>query len=284
MSISEPGGLPVAEHTPLTFAEFKEEMADIHQRVLRRCLRELTDLGMSEAGLTYVRELRGYPRTPYYMTIWVADPVLRRELGVGVCVHAVGVKLIDDLIDDDQPIGVRDQIFGVQLLSVGTTLLGSHRRPARVLSVLEADYRDIWRQEVREVNAPRPTDLESWIAAARIKAGVMLANYGAVACLAGGDDRDVPRARDFGEALGVLYMIGDDVIDHTEHGERDGNLTHLVATGRVAVADLHAEIDRWRDRAVTSVRGARTACDPVPFLDHFATKLRALTTPAQAAR
>ncbi len=260
----------------LTFPDFKAEMDASQARVVQRCLTELTSLGMSRQGLDFVRELPGYPRTPYYTTLWVRDPRVRADLGAGVSIHAVGVKLIDDLIDDDQPLSPRDQIFGVQLLSVGTTLLASHERPVEVLKTLEDDYRDIWRQEIVEVAAPRPTTVESWIAAARIKAGVMLANYAAVNCLAGGVPELVGPAREFGEALGVLYMIGDDAVDFAEIHERDGNLAHLVASGAVDVTDVAAAIDEWRDRAVAAARQGDPVCDLVPFFDHFAVKLKGL--------
>ncbi|GGK06691.1 hypothetical protein GCM10010123_40590 [Pilimelia anulata] len=268
-----------------TFADFKAEMADSHARVVARCLAELAELGMSAAGLAYVRELRGYPRTPYYATLWVRDPRARRAIGEGLGVHAVGVKLLDDLIDGDTPLGPRDQIFGAHLIMLGAALLAGRERPADVLAALVADYRDIWRQEVVEVTAPHPATLDAWLAAARIKAGVMIANYAALACLAGGAPDGVPRARSFGEALGVLYMIGDDVTDFDD-GERAGNLVHLVATGRVDRAALAAAIGGWRDRAAAAAAG--TVCDPVPFLDHFAAKLRDLvadrtTAPPAAA-
>jgi hypothetical protein len=260
----------------LTFPEFKAEMDASQARVVDRCLTELTSLGMSPQGLDFVRDLQGYPRTPYYTTLWVRDPRARADLGAGVSIHAVGVKLIDDLIDDDQPLSPRDQIFGVQLLSVGTTLLAGRERPVEVLRTLEEDYRDIWRQEIVEVAAPRPTTVESWIAAARIKAGVMLANYAAVNCLAAGLPELVPTAREFGEALGVLYMIGDDAVDFDDIDERDGNLAHLVASGAVELAEVVAAIDEWRGRAVAAVRQGDPVCDLVPFFDHFAAKLKGL--------
>jgi hypothetical protein len=269
----------------LTFPEFKAEMDASQARVVERCLSDLASLGMSQQGLDFVRDLQGYPRTPYYTTLWVRDPRARADLGAGVSIHAVGVKLIDDLIDDDQPLSPRDQIFGVQLLAAGTTLLAGRDRPVEVLKTLEDDYRDIWRQEIVEVSAPRPTSVESWIAAARIKAGVMLANYAAVNCLAGGAPEMLAPARQFGEALGVLYMIGDDAVDFDEIDERDGNLAHLVRSGAVGAGEVAAVIDEWRDRAVAACRQGEPICDMVPFFDHFAVKLKGLIArPAAAAR
>lgn len=251
-------------------------MEEAETVVRERTLEALAAVGMSDAGLDYVRTLKGYPKTPYYMTLWVRSAAVRREVGVGICMHSIGVKLLDDLIDGDQALDSKDQVFGVFLIQKASTVLCSHDRPVEVLRVMEADFCKIWRQEVRERRVP-PQTLAEWNAGARVKSGLFLGDYAAVACLAGGAAGSVAAARDFAEAFGTLYMMGDDWMDYEEMGESEGNLAHLLATGK-ADPDSFTELVRFWQRAgkESVTRGGETCCDPRPFFDHFAEKILGL--------
>lgn len=256
----------------LTFNEFKAEMDIVQQQVLDRVLPTLAELGMTEEGLTFVRELKGYPRTPYYTTLWVLDDTQRKDLGVAICIHAIGIKLLDDIIDADQPLSPRDQIFGIFLLQMAEAIIGGYHNVHEVLKTFEMDYKQIWRQEVHEKRVA-PDTLEDWIEAARIKAGLMLANYGAVVCLASDLTEWVEPARTYSEALAVLYMMGDDWTDFEELGEREGNLAHLIGTGKVSMAELTEAVGFWQRRANEAAKQGQTACDIEPFVNHFAKKI-----------
>ncbi|GGK06702.1 hypothetical protein GCM10010123_40600 [Pilimelia anulata] len=249
-------------------AEWQRAQAELH----RRCAAKLGAVGMSPAGLAYVRRMKGYPRIPYFAALWVRDPELRRELGVAICTHAIGIKLIDDLMDRDQPIEPWDQILGVYLLQHSTATFGAHARPAEVLRVFDEDYDVIWREQVHE--AQRPADsLASWVHYARIKSGRMMMCYASAACLAADAPAALPAARAFAEAFGVLFMIGDDLRDFRQLGEAGGNLVHLVRTGRVDLADAVAAIGHWRETALRALADCPPVHPVADFMAGFADRL-----------
>jgi hypothetical protein len=254
---------------------FKREMADNETRTLTTCVERLRAVGMSARGLSYVSTIRGYAKTPYYTTVWVQDEPDRRRLGAAVCAHAVGVKLLDDLVDRDSPVEPRDLVLGVTLLQRCTTTLARYPDAAAALAALDLDFQQIWRQVVRDTRV-RPTTLDGWLADARVKAGMMLASYTDVCCRAAGQAGSVARARRFGEALGTLYMLGDDWMDFREQGQAAGNLGHLVAIGRVPLESVEQAIDTLRGEGARALSGAPVVCDLEPFLDHFARKLKRL--------
>jgi hypothetical protein len=243
------------------------------QRVLlERITDRLAGIGMTSAGLEYVRQMKGYPRIPYFASLWVPDPVQRQELGIAICTHAMGIKLVDDLMDGDQPIRPWDQILGMFLTQSSTATFGAHRRPAEVLRVFDEDYEVIWREQINEAERPAH-DLESWIHYARIKSGRMMMCYASAACLAADVVERLPAARAFCEAFGVLFMIGDDIRDHRDLGEAGGNLCHLIDSGRVSRDAAVAATRWWRAEALRALDEFPPEFPIAGFMADFADRL-----------
>jgi hypothetical protein len=198
---------------------------------------------------------------------------VRIELGVSSCVHAIGIKLLDDLLDQDQDLSRWDQILGVYLLQSSTASMAAIGAHSDVCTAFAHDYAVIWRKQLEEMRLPAHS-LSSWIDYARVKSGQMMANYAEVTCLAAGVPASIRTARKFAEAIGVLFMIGDDIRDYHERSEHRGNLAHLLAIGSARSEQAVSAITAWRDRAVSAVLG-----DPAPafdlsrFVERFATRL-----------
>jgi hypothetical protein len=182
------------------------------------------------------------------------------------------VKLLDDLIDADQGLHRWDQVLGIALLQRATTILGSHDNSVAVLNSLENDFNVVWRQEVLD-RRESPFSLEEWIAGARAKVGRMLGGYAAACCLAADVTDAIPAAVRFGDAFGVLCMIGDDSVDYTELGESDGNLTAMVATEQVTWESFLDALQSWRVSAIASLGEREIAFDIRPFIESFAAKI-----------
>lgn len=252
--------------------DFDREWRQAQELVIARCSAVLSDVGMTPEGVRFVVEMKGYPRIPYFISLWVEDPGMRVELGVAACMHAIGIKLLDDLLDADQPLSRWDQILGVYLIQVSMAAMGQYQNAGDTLTVFKEDYRVIWRLQLEEMREP-PAALEPWIRYARVKSGLMLANYAAVACLAAGVPEAVEPARVFSEAFGVLFMIGDDLRDHAVLQEEGGNLVHLVRTGRVDRGALVAEVRHWQRRARTALEERPVAYDVRSFVDAFSDRL-----------
>jgi hypothetical protein len=240
--------------------------------LLDRITDRLAGIGMTADGLRYVRQMKGYPRIPYFASLWVPDPVQRRELGVAICTHAMGIKLIDDLMDGDQPIQPWDQILGMFLTQSSTAVFGGYHRPAEVLRVFDEDYEVIWREQINEAQRPAH-DLDSWIHYASIKSGRMMMCYASAACLAADVPDRLPAARAFCEAFGVLFMIGDDIRDHRDLGEAGGNLCHLIRTGRVSREQAVAATRWWRAEALRALDESPPEFPITEFMADFADRL-----------
>ncbi len=262
--------------------QLDEEWRRAQELVIGRCVEMLTDLGMTPEGVQFVVDMKGYPRIPYFIALWVEDPRQRLELGAAACIHCIGIKLLDDLLDADQPLSRWDQILGVYLMQSSAATMGRYENAGATLQVFAEDYRTIWRLQLEEMRE-RPAALQPWIRFASVKSGLLLATYAASACLAAGVPAAVEVAREFAIAYGVLFMIGDDLRDHVALGEEGGNLAHLVLTGRVDAAELIAEIRRWQDRACRALEARPVVYDLRAFIRAFSDHLAAIVERLGAA-
>jgi hypothetical protein len=253
---------------------FDEEWRQAQALTLADCRRVLSAAGMSRDALAYVMDMKGYPRIPYFAVLWVGDRARRIRLGSAVCMHAIGIKLLDDVLDGDQPFAVSDLMLGVLLIQVSTAELGGHDNAGEVLRQFERDYKVIWAHQLEEAKTPA-LSLRDWVRYARVKSGLMMADYAAVACIAAGHPDASQPARRFAEAVGVLFMAGDDLRDFRELGERDGNLGFLLDDGRVSADDADAELSRWMTVAGDATRTLPPHHDVLPALESFAVGLKA---------
>jgi len=252
---------------------FDEEWMEAQAATLARADALLAATGASAEMRRYVADMKGYPRIPYLAALWVPDRDRRVAIGAAVCVHAIGIKLLDDLLDQDQPYSRWDQALGVFLMQAAAASLAQHESPALAMDAFARDYEVIWRMQLLEAAVP-PRTLSAWIEYARVKSGRMMASYAEVACLAGGAPEAIPAARDFAEAVGVLFMIGDDLRDLAETGEAPGNLAWMAKQHVVTRGEVLAAIDAWAARAGASIRSRAPSHDLSSFVDGYARRLR----------
>lgn len=223
-----------------------------HAFVRTHVLESLADLGMSAEALEYVSGLRLYLRAPFLATAWVPDRTRRRTLASAVGSHLIGIKLVDDLVDGDRSLERWDLGLGVQLIQKGTRMLASASNPARVLELLDEDFRRVWQGQVREKLRPAGT-FDEWCAAAELNAARCLGCYAEAATVAGGSPDLVDAARTFAAAFAILVRIADDLLDY-QRGERDGNLAHLLAVGRTSEAEIRTLVEEMRFAASSAAR------------------------------
>ena len=68
----------------------------------------LSELGASDVAHSYVSSLRAYGKFPHFSTMWIQDDQDRISTGVVICLHAIGIKLWDDLLDLDSGLDIPD--------------------------------------------------------------------------------------------------------------------------------------------------------------------------------
>jgi hypothetical protein len=248
---------------------FKTEWEAVGREVSAECLRILEGLGMGKECLEYVGRFRGIPMFPHLAASWVADGALRRELGIHAGVHCVGIKLIDDLLDLDQPYPRWDLGMGVFLVQAATSRFGQYANPAEVLAAAEEDFRTFWRVQLEEVHAP-PDTRDDWLACARVKSGLPMAAYAEMACLAAGLREAVAPAREVCQCLGTLVMIADDLVDCLKLGQTSGNLGHFVRRGDVSTGEVEEMVEELRRTALRRLDEVPVAVDIRFVVDAYA--------------
>lgn len=251
-------------------AAFRQEWDEVARRVRAENESVLTGLGMGPETLAYVLKFRGFARFPHLTTMWVLDPDVRMELGVQCGVHCIGIKLVDDLLDADQPYPSSDLGMGIYLLQRAVCKIGQHANPAAVLDCTQRDYAVFWRVQLDEMKKP-PENKAEWIACAEVKSGLIIANYGEMACLAGNALESIEPSRVFGRAIGNLGMIADDLVDYVKLGQRAGNLGHFVKTGVVSYDEVVDLVEQERRVAKQALRaGGPIAHDIDDVVDDYA--------------
>lgn len=234
--------------------------------VLQQVDQLLLSLGASAAIRSYLQQMKGYPRVLYMCAAWVSEPQLRFGLGTAFCQHSCGLKLIDDLIDGDQDLSPRDLVSGhVFCEDAGarySALVPGHR--------ISEDWRGTWMpiygyvfQEPDQVITSYPV----WLAGAVQKSGKLMAAYCRAAMTAETDRPLVDLAADAMEAIGVLYMISDDVRDHAQQGERVSNLLELVHSGHVDAGEVLATLTDLRQRISRACTAREPSFDFFPYID-----------------
>lgn len=248
---------------------FFREWNDVTERVHRKCHDTLARIGVSERGLAYVDHFQGVAKFPYLVTAWIPDSSLRMALGVHAGVHCVGIKLIDDLLDCDQPYDSWDLGPGVYLVQMATCEMGQYHNSKEVLEIHRHDFDLIWKAQIGEARRP-PATPDEWLQCARLKSGRLLATYGAAASLAANIPEAVQPSRIVGECIGTLVMIADDLVDHAKLGQTRGNLGSFLKDGTVSCEHVASMIEELRQTAFRALEISRTAHDIGFFINILA--------------
>jgi hypothetical protein len=192
--------------------------------------------GLGEKIRRHVAQIRGYPQVLYMCAAWLESPQLRFDFGTAFCMHAVGLKLLDDLIDADQDQAPRDLLVGHIFCDEAVRRL--HAICPRVLLIEEfADgWLPIWRYVLAEPDV-EVLDLQNWESGCRVKSGRLMALYAGVACRAAGHEAIAHRICAAMEAIGTIYMIWDDFLDRLKFAEARSNLAELLASRVIRAAD-----------------------------------------------
>jgi hypothetical protein len=179
--------------------------------------------GCSQAGRSYILQRDGIWKWASYCT-WAAKPTSPTPfVAEAIALHMAGIKMIDDLVDQDSPASMIDLAVGARLLALAGFRLGSlaHEK-AEQISRSGMDM--VWHAFISEARY-RPTNFDEWHVCASSKAGLLLQTYYRHACAA---QNTSTTWSDFMRALGMLLMIRDDVRDYVRKSEKNGNLVSMI--------------------------------------------------------
>jgi hypothetical protein len=246
------------------------EWDEAHAAVRVRLLDTLASFGASAAVREYAGALRLYLRSAYLLTLWVHDYAVREELAGDLAMHIVAMKLFDDLLDDDS--GLDRYELGYCLLLQHTAIRALAQRapdPRAVLTTLEHDFVTVGTGQVRTKRQPARS-LPEWRAHAETYGACFLGCYGTLAAISSGTPHTAGVANAFGRGFGMLVTIADDLRDYERKGERDGNLGHLLLTGRTTAVELTTLVEQMRALATPPAGGPPMAHDVSPVVDRYA--------------
>lgn len=210
----------------------------------------------------YVGNLKGYPRVLYLCAAWIEDPSIRFRAGTAFCVHAAGMKLMDDIIDGDQNVRPRDLILGHVFCEDAVEAFNSINPEIPLVSDFHGRWMPIWNCALSEADNSIVT-VEQWRENALRKSGQWMAAYGEAACRLSGRFDLAPAVTSILETAGIIYMISDDIRDHSELNEVDNNIFALLTAG---LASQDAVIGLFENQ-VRYLLGALEKCPP--FFDFW---------------
>jgi hypothetical protein len=242
----------------LSIKEWNDEVKDVEGKSIAGALELLEDMEVSKDALRYVSSLTEYARKLYLATLWIPDKKQRHEIGTQICIHGIGIKLLDDIMDHDSSMDVREQILGVYLTQVATANLCRIANGTQLMDWIKADYKNIWNKQLVELKSP-PSDLDTWLQIAKAKTGQFLGCYATVACLAADRSKSIDNARAAMEAIGVLYTAKDDFEDYGKPDEGDGNIVNVLRGGNYTKAEVHSFFTYWYQKGMQSLAQQHTA-------------------------
>ncbi|MEU4526625.1 hypothetical protein AB0F49_00180 [Micromonospora ureilytica] len=245
------------------------ELDDGHQRLRAGLMDQMRRFGASAELVEYVGGLRLYLRAAYLLTVWLPEIEQRRRIAGHIAQHIVAMKLFDDLLDDDSGFERFELALGLLLEQQSIARLAELAEDANVvLGTVEESFVTIGTGQLRTKREPA-TDIASWRTHASTYGACFLGLYGDLAALAGRVPEAIRPAREFGQGFGMLVTIADDLRDYERHGERIGNLGHLLLTGRVSVEELRDLVEEMREFAYPTPEVA-TVHDLRPIVDLYA--------------
>ena len=242
------------------------EWQDVSRFVLKELDGTLHKLGRSQALRTYMQEMKGYPRVLYMCAAWIDEPALRFSLGTAFCIHSCGLKLIDDLIDADQDLSPSDLVAGHVLCEVASATYSRELPGHRLAHDWERTWMPIYEYVFQEPGNVI-TSYPAWLDGAVRKSGNLMEAYTRAAHVNDGDRAFVELAADAINAIGVLYMISDDLRDNALLDEKQSNLVELIRTGHVDAGDVLATLDDIRARVERACAARAPAFSFWPMLE-----------------
>jgi hypothetical protein len=249
---------------------FLEEWEAAAKTCTATAIEVLRGLGCGEAIISYVASLRIYPRIPYLCAGWIDNRSERRELGIALALHAIGVKLLDDLVDGDTDFAPNDLAMGHFIAQLGN----ERYFEASSGNLLTSGTIERWLPAARYVRHEIHSELEDfdqWVSGAVRKA--LLPLY--VEALY--RERLPQICEELKSVFGLTTALGQ-VVDDWNDRERDAeaaNLIVMINDGRVDRAVAHSWVVDTRSLIFEVLERHPPALAMAPFIAGLADRATA---------
>ena len=194
-------------------------------------------LGITETCTRYINSVRGFPKYIYPLAAWVPNAEIRLKLGVAFSLHCFGVKLLDDIVDDDTFCSPRDLVIGSEFCNRAYVILTEIDATSAFFSL----YTRYWSEITPHLRSERLRPIrtvEEWKTGATLKCGRILRFYAHVGAVYSGKHRRFLSVGNAIESMGVVYTLLDDIRDQNNPAEQDSNIVALINKGLISLDDV----------------------------------------------
>jgi hypothetical protein len=225
---------PMSQQVKPNVAEevFDRESAQALDLMMAAADEVMDDMQTSQAMRDYVHRRKGWTRKLYPAAAWVRDPALRLQLGTANCLHLLGLKLLDDIIDADTTLDNSELIVGTEFCTKAYLMMAD----AGVLPAFFQDYRQVWMPHLRHVTKEPATPihtLDAWERSTQLKAGEVIACYARFCFAAEGRLADFAPVPQVFRAWGTIFTVLNDYLGRKKPTEQHSNLFALMGRGVV---------------------------------------------------
>jgi hypothetical protein len=263
--------------------ELAAEWDEMHQDSRARVVADLRAYGATPQALEYIGTRRLYLRSPWFFSVWVPEREDRREVSYDLARHMVGLKLFDDLLDQDSGLDQFDHGYAQALWNASLhSLCRRSEDPLRILRLFDEGFVPMSVSQVQVERAPARTMAQWRSYADQYGAGVM-GCYAAVGTVSGNRLDAVDAAYALGFGFGMLITVADDLTDYDTQGKREGNLGQLLLTGAATVEDITGLVEQMRALAVGGA-DVPPVYDVEPVIDAYADDVLGRLLPRFTAR
>ncbi|WP_442505061.1 hypothetical protein SH528x_003832 [Novipirellula sp. SH528] len=242
---------------------FVQEWNDATLSLLKEMDDLAKELGMSEEARSYIQSLSAYPRFPYIAALWVPDHDDRMKIGSIICMHAIGLKFLDNILDDDSGLSRLDLALGSPIVDEAYVRLLRYRNGVRAVRRLTCNVAKVWRVELQYVRNP-PVNLKAWLDYTETKSGLLMSAWAESACICA--EVEPAGAKVFCRAYCILLQFANDAHGYS-NGERQGNLIHLFVNGGATRVELDHLLRDLVDEARTSLEIESPAVPVWPLVE-----------------
>lgn len=214
----------------------------------------------------------------YILGSWVGDEQFRKPLTHAICLHNFGIKLLDDVVDDDTPCSA------ASLTVVGSLLCEEAYVEMSKLGVA-ADYFlhrprafvPLWRDQF-DLDDLGSGTLEEWKVFSQLRICRLLVFYSGFLSRQRSYTLDAETTARVFDAIGDVWTIFDDFRDRERDrqvtGNRHANLALLVESGAVEKAAVAALLEERFDYVRGIVDRYPPPLDFFPFFEHVVQRCR----------
>ena len=239
----------------------------------------IRDLGIDGQDRDYLVSMPRICTYFYLLGSWIEDEPFRRQITHAICLHNFGIKLLDDVVDDDT------SCSGGALAVIGS-LLCDEAYAEMSRAGVSTDYFlhrprafvPLWRDQF-DLDLVKASSIEDWMRFSELRICRLLVFYSTFLNRQRSATLDAETTAMVFNAIGDVWTIFDDFRDREKDrrvdGNRHANLALLVETGEVGRDEVEALLEERYEFVRRTVASHPPALDFFPFFENVVQKCRA---------